>query len=285
MHLTESYVSALSVLIAPPERRERVAARLREQSLTDWRILLDDRGDVCAGVAIAHRSLDDYQLWRLHVRSGESGETHIRAIAEAVDEARSRGARHLMTRVLDRFRTDDYDAALQANGFVRQGSRVEFKTPLDELREEGDSPLVWRNTEDVAEAARMLDTVAAGDPSGQEESDDPVKFIESEYADPVSINRMEIGALEGKDVAFLLAEVVPRDGWSTLSYMGVAPSARGRGLGAAVQRHGMATLRAMGGKLYHGGCSAENEPMTRVFAVNGCREFARMTEWARSLSE
>jgi len=267
LHPTKQQIPSLEALVARPL-----------PNVADWQVVLDDNGAVNAAVSIAPISPVEMQLRRVFVRDGEPAAAGIAVVADAVNESRVRGARRIMTRVHDRFRTDAYRAALEENGFRSQGGRVEFKTPLEELPHEEPGDLVWRGTDDVAEAAALLDQVAVGDP-GSSADEDAVEFIEGEFSAPDSIARMEIGSLDGHDAAFVLAEVEPRDGWSTLSYFGVTPAVRGRGLGLAAHRHGMEMLRAMGGKLYHGGCSLENAAMIRVFRKNGCREFARMHEW------
>jgi GNAT superfamily N-acetyltransferase len=282
LRLTEQQISSLAALVAPPEHREKFARRVAGQDIADWRVLIDAAGEVNAAVAIAPISPMEMQLRRLFVREGEPAATGSAVIAEAIEESRTRGAHRITTRVHERNCAAAYVSALEDNGFEPHGGRVEFKTPLDELPDDAPGELVWRATDDVAEAAVLLQRVAVGDP-GASADDDPVKFIEGEFAAPHSISRMEIGSLDGVDVAFVLAEVEPGDGWSTLSYCGVIPAVRGRGLGVAAHRHGLAMLRAMGGKLYHGGCSLGNAAMIRVFEANGCREFARMREWSLRL--
>jgi len=288
--LTEQHLESLVALIAPPDRRAEFAERIRNRPLDEWIVLLDDdvedRGEVCAAILVDRRSADFPQLWRLYVRAGTHCDVGVRTVAEAVADVRSRGARRVRTRVLEKHRTDDYESALRSAGFVAGGMRVEFKTPLEELPLEGETPFVWRtlgdSKDDVAEAARMLDAVSVGDPDSSDD-EDATEFIQEHLGDSGTEVRMQIGSIDGgesrKDAAFLLAEVAPKTGWSTLSYFGIKPEFRGRGLGVVAHRHGIATLRAMGGKLYHGGCWVENAAMVRTFEANGCREFARMRDW------
>ena len=69
----------------------------------------------------------------------------------------------------------------------------------------------------------------------------------------------------------------------TITFMGLLPAFRGRGLGRHVHRRGMALLRAQGGTLYHGGTSASNGAMIRLFEQHGCTVFARMVEYVARL--
>lgn len=283
LRLPESEIPQLAALIAPPERRAEVEGRLRDESLNTWRVILDARGGLRGAVAVAPLSPMESQLRRVFVRDGEGAETYAAIIADGIAEARSQGARRMMTRVHRRYDRADYAAALIRCGFEHRGERVEFKTPLEELPEEGESRIEWRVTTDVAEAAVVLDAVVAGDP-GHSDADGPAEeFIREEHSDPETTAHMEIGSREESDGAFVLAEVAPKTGWSTLSYFGVVPEWRGTGLGLEAHRHGLAVLRSMGGTLYHGGCHAENEPMIAVFRANGCREFARMSDWTLEL--
>ena len=121
-------------------------------NVADWQVVVDDNGEVNAAVSIAPISPVEMQLRRVFVRDGESAAAGIAVVAEAVNESRARGARRIMTRVHNRFRTDAYRVALEKNGFLSQGGRVEFKTPLEELPHEEPGDLAWRGTDDVADA-------------------------------------------------------------------------------------------------------------------------------------
>ncbi|TNE88496.1 MAG: hypothetical protein EP330_14075 [Deltaproteobacteria bacterium] len=165
--------------------------------------------------------------------------------------------------------------------------RVEFKAPLAALPEEAPSPLGWRPAS-IPEAARLLERCSHASPDGLEPGDDADEVLagylsaEEMTTDPADC--LHVGSLDGEDVALVCAQVEVASGWSTLTFMGLVPEARGQGLGGAVQRHGMAMLRSQGGTHYHGGTSMRNQAMRACFAANGVPELVRyrVFEWRQT---
>lgn len=84
--------------------------------------------------------------------------------------------------------------------------------------------------------------------------------------------------LDDRLVAVLLVRV-EADGRSTLLFMGLVPYCRGQGVGREVHLHGIGTIRALGGTLYHDGAGEANAAMVRVFEGHRCVEHSRMEEW------
>jgi GNAT superfamily N-acetyltransferase len=103
-------------------------------------------------------------------------------------------------------------------------------------------------------------------------------LLDGPYAgmDPRAV---QIGYLGGQAVAVLFCLVDTAVGWSTIAFLGLVPSHRGRGLGTQVHLHGIETLRALGGITYHDGTSESNDTMRHLFAKQGCVESDRMEEW------
>lgn len=91
---------------------------------------------------------------------------------------------------------------------------------------------------------------------------------------------VHMGMLDDVPVSFVCAQVDLNDGWSRITYMGLVPSHRGRGLGHWVHRHGLTMLKAQGGVLYHGGTRTHNAPMLACFEGQRCRRWQRLSEWA-----
>jgi GNAT superfamily N-acetyltransferase len=177
-----------------------------------------------------------------------------------------------------------YHASLLANGFVLRGERVEFKSPVENLAIDDGTPLEWRDLDEVGldAVAAVLAETAEGDPHGHSERDRPRDELTEWLADPVLTDGPEcvqIGFENDRAVAFICAQVWPKNGWSRIAYMGVTPDARGRGLGRWVHRHGFRMIRDQGGTLYHGGTATDNEAMIRLFTGHGCEESERMLEF------
>jgi len=206
-------------------------------------------------------------------------------IADAMARVDELGAQRAHSRVNDRFDFAGYGAALEAAGFRRHGRRVEYKTPVEELPDEDPaSPLTWQTMQTFGfdAAARLLGEVGVGDPDW-EPDDDPAAFLRDQLT-PAELEGegdcVQICFLDGAEAGIVVAHTYPSDGWASIAYMGLHPRARGRGLGAHLQRRGFAAIRAQGGKLYHDGCSEDNAPMRRLFERHGCHEALRMTEWS-----
>ena len=92
-----------------------------------------------------------------------------------------------------------------------------------------------------------------------------------------------IGFINDKPCALVVAQINKETGWSRLSYMGLVPEFRGKGLGKWVHRHGFEMMKAQGGILYHGGTHAENRPMRKLFKSHGCHVFCEMEEWSMKI--
>lgn len=176
-----------------------------------------------------------------------------------------------------------FRAAVLEHGFRLLGERVEFKTDVLNLPTEEGTPLTWRNLDEVGleAAAAMMAQTAKGDPTGHSERDQPLATMREMLADPMLTDGpdcVHVGYEGDRAVAFVLAQILPKTGWSRISYMGVIPAARGRGLGKWVHRHGFAMIRAQGGTLYHGGTATTNAAMIRLFQLHDCTESDRMFE-------
>jgi len=209
-------------------------------------------------------------------------------VGEAVTAARALGGHHLGTRPIAAAVNAPYRKALEGAGFRYRGDRVEFKAPVSDLPGDEGSPITWRSMLDVGEAAAAaaLALAAESDPHGLSPDDEPLDVIRGYLAEPNLIGAadcVQVGYLDGALAAFVCAQVDPSDGWSRVTYMGVVPSLRGRGLGRWVHRKGFALMKAQGGREYHGGTAAENPAMLQLFREHGCEEKWRMAEWDMKL--
>lgn len=216
-----------------------------------------------------------------------AGEAIFSLLTEATGRAAELGLDLLITRIDDTAMTPAYRSALTQAGFQSAGRRVEYKTPLAELPPETEGRLTWRTMAEAGSACvlELLEAASADTPDmaeigSLEELEDHLSGAYGEL-DPRVV---QVGFLDERSVAVLVARV-EADGWSTLPFMGLVPDSRGRGLGREVHLHGLGTVRALGGTLYHDGTSEANTAMMRVFARHGCAEHSRMEEWRWSPPE
>jgi len=256
----------LRLVGAPPDRLERARQRIRdgERDPENTRIAKDARGEVVAAVNVV-RSGDDIAM--LH----PYGALTPALLAEAVARARAQGARDVGC-----YAAAEHLATFLGAGFRDMGERVEFRAAVAELPTEEGTPLDWRMAGD--RAAAMLRAVAEGDPHGHDEREAPERMLRVFLGAPNlqgGPECVQIGSLDGADVALVCAQAAKTDGWCRITYMGLVPEARGRGLGRWVHRHGFAMMRAQGGTDYRGGTAAENTGMMALFAAHGCREVRR----------
>jgi len=251
----------------PDERHAAIRARFESgaRAYDDTRIAKDANGAITASLALFPTG---EAVLGLYAR----GELTAALVAETVARARELDAVSLHS-----FADPQHVAAFVSAGFRDLGERVEFKTPLEEMPDEDGTPLRWRAA--GPKAPGMLAAVAEGDAHGEEERKEPERMLRVFGSDPELTSgdeTMHIGSLDGDDVAFVMAQANREGkGWCRITYMGLVPAARGRGLGRWVHRHGFSMMRAQGGALYHGGTAVESAAMVRLFRAHGCREFRR----------
>ena len=188
-------------------------------------------------------------------------------------------------------------AVLSALGFAHDGGRDEFRLALDSdavaawlAPLTARDPLQWSALAPSGEvtferAARAMHDVSLGDPSSSPDEDAAAALREfladaSFTNDPLGV---QVGTLDGVDAAFVMTQVNPTTGWSRITYMGVAPAHRRRGLGAVVHARGIALARTLGGRLYVGGTSTANAPMLALFRRLGAEPLCAMERWALAL--
>ncbi len=295
MRLDLTILPAYAQLVAslqdeePSAVLERVEGQIRDGALdlADVFVTVDPTGDPITGIVrIVRIGKDEAFLtqWR-----GRDGGGTRRAIAGLVMEARARadelGVRDLSTRVYDSHITEDYRNALHDAGFTPSNRRVEYKTPLAQMAREGASEIEWRTMAEAGEGVVLdvLREASIGTPDGVDTSEGStaiVNLLDGSYGD-MDPRSVQIGYVDGKAAAILFCLVDTKTGWSTIAFMGLVPSHRGKGLGTQVHLHGIETLRALGGVLYHDGTSESNDTMRHLFEKQGCVESARMGEWHR----
>ncbi len=293
MHLNLPILPAYAELVAslqneePSAVLERVEGQIRDGALdlADVFVTLDPTGDLVTGILRIVRIGKD-EAYVTQWRGREGGGTRC-AIAGLVLEARARadelGIRDLSTRVHDSRMTDDYRQALVNAGFTSTNRRVEHKTPLAQMAREGASDIEWRTMADAGEDAVLdvLREASVGTPDGVDTNRGSTaieNLLDGPYAN-VDPRAVQVGYSAAQAVAILFCLADTKSGWSTIAFMGLVPSHRGRGLGTQVHLHGIATLRALGGTTYHDGTSESNGIMRHLFEKQGCVESDRMEEW------
>ena len=230
-------------------------------------------------------------------------------LEEAVGIARAE-KKPLSVRVLvSSFDLTDLAESISALGFKKMYDRVEYIHPLDASIPD-DAPQIKSANPAISwvpglksygmdELGAIYQKAALGDPSGVIPVDaTPIDFrkdLEGDLSDSAfhhSAEAIQIGLIDGQSAAFVFAQVMKQpnhpvtlegkrtiEGWSRLAYLGILPEFRGHGYGRQVHRHGLRTLRAMGGLTYHGGTARDNISMRRLFESSGCVVLRLLEEW------
>lgn len=274
------------------------------------RTLVDDTGAVCLTAfpfVVGDRERGVQLRWLDSASSLPSPDALFEAFSSIVTDARAEHVRLIETRVVTRdvdrdetiiaARASMTRSALTSLGFARDGGRDEFRLALD-----GDElsawlaplaardPFHWSALPPSGEltferAARAMHEVSVGDPSSSPDEDAAAALREyladgSFTNDPLGV---QVGTLDGVDAAFVMTQANPATGWSRITYMGLAPTHRTRGLGAVVHARGVSLARTLGARVYVGGTSTDNAPMLALFRRLGAAPFRAMERWVLSI--
>jgi ribosomal protein S18 acetylase RimI-like enzyme len=265
-----------------------------------------------ATVSLLQSTSEGYHLGPSADFNSDAPEKLLGRLKEAADIARSEKKALIVRILVSSFDLKALAGSISALGFKKLYDRVEYIHPLDasipaeaKPSKPGAPGLSWvpgLKTYGIEELGAIYKKAAVDDPSGiipvEATPADFGKDLENDLASPdfhVSPDAVQVGCIEGRPAAFVFAQVLKQstnivtlegkrtiEGWSRLSYMGVLPEFRGRGYGREVHRHGLRTLRAMGGLTYHGGTARDNVPMRRLFESSGCAILRLLEEWKLS---
>ena len=293
MHLQSNDLPAYAAYLAARDGSNAadVLERLRcgvaeaKLHLADIFVTFDPTGERVSGSVRVYAFGKDFVVlteWR-----GDKGAGTYEALSELLAGATARAAkievRKMGTRVSLDGMTDAYRRALQDAGFLFQGRRVEYQTAVSELPDERTSRLTWTTMADVGEKSvlHLIREASVNTPDGMdiEAGVSAIEGVLGGSYDTLDPRAAELGYLDGRAVAVLLTRVDVDTGWAGIQFLGIVPEVRGQGLGTVVHLHGIATMRDLGGTVYHDGTSETNAPMLRLFEKHGCIEHSRMEEW------
>lgn len=241
---------------------------------------------------LIHLWADVYGLKLPKDLSGETPDKSVlsKQLKNALLEARSRGAKELRLRFFKDNHAISIGEILQSLGFRKNYERIEFNKTVEQLRDDEGTPLRWNTAQELGlspeAVAKCLDVVAEGDP-GHDPSEKSIEFIQDFLADPILTSGygcIHLAFFRDEFAAMTVVQINPQNGWSRISYMGVAPKFRKQGLGVWVHRFSFAQMRREGGIIYHGGTTAKNKAMLALFRRHQCEVFQEVEEWSFAVS-
>ncbi|MGC9367688.1 MAG: hypothetical protein ACP5FK_11695 [bacterium] len=257
----------------------------RDINLT--RLALDENNSIYAVIRLYPFSSKTWLLGELEYVPGIQSTQKLVAlelIPESIYIARNFNVEKIETRIKISSVFEEYRGMLKNSGFIFKGPRIEFKSPVEELPGEEGSPLKWIEVDEqkFALSLDILGKCLKNDPDWDQDDSDYRQFVNSLLRQEGlnnSLSCIHLGIYRGVYAAFVFAQVDPSTGWSRIAYMGLIPEYRGKDLGKWVHRHGFQMIREQRGRMYQGGCLAENKPMVSLFKLHKCSEYCRYEEW------
>lgn len=201
------------------------------------------------------------------------------------------GAETLICRVQKNYSPTLFGEILSTLGFYKKSERIEYQSPVLSLPSNHGSPFVWKTAKDLNwglnEIAAFFSNVVkdALDVDPNEKVEDFIQDFLNPSDLTSGLDCIAIGFIDGLACAATVAQVQKESGWARISYMGLIPEYRGRGLGKWVHRQGFEMMKNQGGQSYHGGTLTNNLSMRKLFESHGCLVTSEMEEWELSTKE
>jgi GNAT superfamily N-acetyltransferase len=266
--------------------------------------LTNEHGIVCASIDIRQGDTESWAIvvsWKRGVDGLPDAKAWNEAMASSLARCRERGATFIDSRVITATegipealvaaRARIHRDSLSSRGFRQGEGRIEYSMSIDEALaalEVGKvaARLSWscidtNNEGEVARAAELVRQVSEGDPASHAE-DDALGFLKVFLGDEEAVRapeRVQVGTCGGVPAAFVALKAIPRDGWSTIYYLGVLPEFRGSGFGVEAMLRGLRCLKGMGGRTYHDGTGSGNAAARALLRRLGRPPWRVMEEW------
>lgn len=247
---------------------------------------ISDPNDQESGtVSLVYLWADVYAIKIKKTKAIQNAKPWANCIRQAIEKAKQKSAREIIFRLIKNEGLEKLGQALTEIGFFKKNERFEFRKSVVDLPQAEESVIQWKTCQqldwDPQKIAQVITLVSFADPD-YNPKEDPILFIQDFLTDPVLTagrDCVHIGFINEEIAALTVVQINPTTGWSRISYMGIAPNFRRQKLGQVVHRYSFKIMKAMGGKIYHGGTASTNRPMIRLFELHGCEKFREMEEW------
>lgn len=199
------------------------------------------------------------------------------------------GAETLVARLRKEYESEIFRSILTEIGLKKISERVEYQCDISLLPDDSGSSLQWKTASELCWDTKKIVQFAVDirkEALDVEPDEKPEDFIQDwlQHEEFTSgLDCISVGFFNYKPCTLVVAQINKDTGWSRLSYMGIIPEFRGKGLGKWVHRRGFKMMKDQGGKLYHGGTHGKNWAMRKLFESHGCKLFCEMEEWKCNL--
>ncbi len=252
-------------------------------------IYKEGSGSLCGTCCLLKLQEGVYGISNLKIiDDSDYSQTFKSLVGDILEYVRSQNGKRIIHRVTEGDQAQEQINILTELSFEMLHRRVEYRLELDLLPNENGTPFQWSTPPDLSDeslrdVSKILSSAAMGDPDWDID-DNAFELLQGYLSESVlstGLSCINIGSINGNIAAIVVAQVNPKTGWSRITYMGLLPDFRGRGLGKWVHRRGFEMMRAQGGRLYHGGTVATNKKMIGLFEGHGCKPYRAMQEWSK----
>lgn len=209
----------------------------------------------------------------------------LKLLSQAKLAAIEFGAEVIDCRIRLEYEPHVFKSIFKELGFAKRSGRIEFKCDVKDLSGEEGTPFIWKTAKElhwshkeIADFTKQI-VKEALDVDPNEKPEDFMQDWLNHDELICGTDCISIGFLDEAPCALSVVQTAKDLSWSRISYMGLIPSFRGKGLGKWVHRHGFQMMKSQGGNLYHGGTLTNNFPMRKLFESHGCVVYCEMEEW------
>lgn len=252
--------------------------------MNDYRYeYLDKATNTLAVVTLEELSKDEYAIKFNKPEISIELESWINLFNQAMNQWREIKGKRIICRIRTNYEVEKFTKILSNLGLKKQGGRIESFKNVDELMIEENSPIEWKNLDQLKwDKKELIAFTKKIIENSFEKDENPELFVEDWLSNDELTSGHEcicIGFYENKNISLIVAQKELNSGWCRLSYMGLIEEYRGMGLGKWVHQQGFQMMKDQGGISYNGGTHSNNLEMRKLFERHGCQVKFEMEEW------
>lgn len=244
---------------------------------------LDKKTNTLAVVTLEELSKDEYAIKFNKPEISIELEAWMNLFNQAMNQCREIKGKKVVCRIRTNYEINKFVKILSNLDLKKIGGRVEYFKDVKDLIIEENSPIKWKNLDELKWRKEELIAFTREVISNSFEKDEnPESFVEDWLSHEELTSGHEcisIGSYNNKNISLVVAQKELNSDWCRLSYMGLTEDSRGKGLGKWVHQKGFQMMKDQGGLSYHGGTHSNNLGMRKLFEKHGCQYKFEMEEW------